>query len=225
MKEDLINLREQLHERYKKKYFIVEDTVKGIKICSDAFSPDDIEKLENTDEVIVQMEDLMRKGIEGFYQNNLPIESIGISSGIGLICTKDFFEALKNSNEDEYIKLMLEYWSHSKKYIPVNFFINEARCWASNSDERVCDINQEGMNNDFFKNRAFGVVDFDKFVIKLKELGYNLELLYGDGEELYDFNKLRQLLLDEIRNNEDIQFDLEVDLTKEKDSSESFGTK
>ena len=223
MIQDLIKLRGQLHDKYKRRYFIVKETSKGMELCGDGFSFDDIEKLENTDEVIVQMEDLMKKGIEGFYQNNVPIGSIGISSGFGLVCTKDFFESLQSVDDDEYYKLMLEYWQHSSKYIPVNFSINDAICSITNSDGMdEYGLYQKCRNIDFLKKCVSGIVDFDKFVLRLKNLGYNLELLEYEDEELSDFDKLRELLLDSIRENEDIQLNLEVCLVKENDSTGNF---
>lgn len=192
MLEDLIKLKQQLEQSHR--YIAISEiSSEDIMSASESKSLSEFEALENTDDFIVQCEKLMEEAIRIFSANNIPYDTIQISSSLGFLCTPEFIDFLK-SEYHKHGKLNLEnlVYNVSLKYVPMSFGINTAASLVSD----VYSVNDYLIENkkdipqidDLSRKFVSGIIDFEKFIKRMKELGYSIELLnYGECSNMYDY--------------------------------------
>ena len=62
----------------------------------------EFQAMENTDEFIMQCENLMKEAIILLSRNNIPYDVIRLTSSVGILCTSELIEFLKNKYEELY---------------------------------------------------------------------------------------------------------------------------
>ena len=196
MMNDLLKLKEELEMA--RKYvplvgFKEEDIATASK--SEARTLLEYAAMENTDEFVVLCENLIKEAVVLFGKNNIPCDLLTLSTAFGFLCTPELIEFLK----DKYTELSSDNpeiccskiifnnigTNVSLKYIPMRFSVNLA---ASG----ICDANSKKFLNlnDYLKKEyippikkmseidelcqksIFAVVDIEKFLKKMLELGY-----------------------------------------------------
>ncbi len=200
MLEDLIKLKQQLESNHK--YIAINDlSEKSIMSASESKSLSEFETLENTDDFIVQCEKLMEETIRIFSANNIPYDKIQIASSQGFLCTPEFVDFLKSEyqNHKEITKINLENLGSnvSLKYVPMSFGISLAGSNLSYGYsvydylyDFLSDSDYEKVIShiiDLEKKSVSGIIDFEKFIKRMKELGYSFDLLYGECSDIYDY--------------------------------------
>lgn len=213
MKEELIKLREELHNS--QRYVVIDE--KG-RAYSDELTMEEVKKIENTDEIINGMEKAMKNGIIAYYQSGKPLDTVGVAMFVKMISTKAFAKKLKEAkSNDERKKYLKEYWSYPRKYIYVTGDLCSANCFESEGS--VSDLEPECYKTEEFS----GIVDLDKFISKLKELGYNNLTLCGfEDIEILNCEQFSELV--SSGSDFDPMLNLIVPLVKEEKDN-SFGTK
>ena len=230
MLEDLIKLKQQLEQSHR--YIAISEiTSKDIMSASESKSLSEFEALENTDDFIVQCEKLMEEAIRIFSANNIPYDTIQISSSLGFLCTPGFIDFLKSEYQkregtNERWKLNLENLGSnvSLKYVPMSFSINMVGSGLS-GDYGVDDYLLENEKdipqiNDLSRKSVSGIIDFEKFIKRMKELGYSFELAnYGECSNMYDYISAAK------DNVEDTYISVNADLGLEKSNKTSYGSR
>lgn len=198
MLEDLIKLKQQLEQSHQ--YIAIKEiSEKSIMGANDSKSLGEFQALENTDAFIGQCEALLEEATTVFSTNNIPYDTIQISTSLGFLCTPKFVEFLKTEYKNHEglpgrLNLDLDNLGSnvSQKYVPVEFSINMAGSGLSTEfgvDDYLLDSGQNiPQVNELAQKRISGIVDFEKFIKKMKELGYGLELLnYGECSSMQDY--------------------------------------
>lgn len=230
MLEDLIKLKQQLEQSHR--YIAISEiTSKDIMSASESKSLSEFEALENTDDFIVQCEKLMEEAIRIFSANNIPYDTIQISSSLGFLCTPGFIDFLKleyqkREGTNERWKLNLENLGSnvSLKYVPMSFSINMVESGLS-GDYGVEDYLLENEKdipqiNDLSRKSVSGIIDFEKFIKRMKELGYSFELAnYGECSNMYDYISAAK------DNVDDTYISVNADLGLEKSYKTSYGSR
>lgn len=190
--EDLKKLKEELEKQ--NKYVIVPElSNKGIKNAGEPMLSNEILSQEKTDEVVKQCESLIEKAVRYLTMNDIPFDQLTITSDFGFICRQDYFEELKKVFQKGSIEEMIaiEKKIDTKilpKIVPVSFSINETATGTEDCDTGSF-IVEEGLSYpDLFKEKVSGIVNWEKFVIQMKALGYNINFLnYGDETSFDDY--------------------------------------
>ena len=228
MLEDLIKLKQQLESNHK--YIAISDLSEGsIMSASESKSLSEFKALENTDDFIVQCEKLMEKAIRIFSANNIPYDTIQISSLQGFLCKPGFVDFLKSEYQkhkgtNERWKLNLENLGSnvSLKYVPMSFSINMAGSGLSGVyyvDDYLLENEKDiSQINDLSRESVSGIIDFEKFIKRMKELGYSFDLLnYGECSDIYDYISAAK---DHVW---DTHISINADLRLEKSNKTSYG--
>lgn len=230
MLEELIKLKQQLEQSHK--YIAIREiSSEDIMSASESKSLSEFEALENTDAFIIQCNKLMEEAIRIFSANNIPYDTIQISSSVGFLCKSGFIDFLKSEYQkhegtNERWKLNLENLESnvSLKYVPMNFSINMIGSGLS-GDYCVDDYLLENKKNipqinDLSRKSVSGIIDFEKFIKKMKELGYSFELLnYGECSNMYDY-------ISAAKEHEwDTHISVTADLRLEKNNKTSYGSR
>ena len=230
MLEDLIKLKQQLEQSHK--YIAISEiNSKDIMSANESKSLLEFETLENTDDFIVQCGKLMEEAMRIFSANNIPYDTIQISSSLGFLCTPEFIDFLKSEYQkhegtNEKWKVNLENLGSnvSLKYVPMSFSINLSGSGLS-GDYGVDDYllaNEKDIPQiaDLSRKSVSGIIDFEKFIKRMKELGYSFELLnYGECSNIYDYISAAK---DRVW---DTHISVNADLELEKSNKTSYGSR
>ena len=153
------------------------------------------EAMENTDEFVVLCENLIKEAVVLLGKNNIPYDLLTLSTAVGFLCTPELIEFLK----DKYTELCSDNpevccsqiiinnigTNASIKYIPMRFSVNLAASgiFDSNSKkflnlndylkmEYIPPINEMSEIDELCQKSIFAIVDIEKFIKKIQELGY-----------------------------------------------------
>lgn len=230
MLEDLIKLKQQLEQSHQ--YVAVKEiSKKSIMGANESKSLGEFQALENTDAFIGQCEALLEEATTVFSTNNIPYDTIQISTSLGFLCRLEFIEFLKNEYKNHEVQqgkwhLDLDNLGSnvSPKYVPVDFVINMAGSGFADEygvDDYLLDSGQNiPQVNELAQKRISGIVDFEKFIKKMKELGYGLELLnYGECSSMQDY-------VDAVKQcGWDTHLSVIADFSLEKSNKTSYGSR
>ena len=226
MMNDLLKLKEELEMA--RKYvplvgFKEEDIATASK--SEARTLLEYAAMENTDEFVVLCENLIKEAVVLLGKNNIPYDLLTLSTAVGFLCTPELIEFLK----DKYTELCSDNpevccsqiiinnigTNASIKYIPMRFSVNLAASgiFDSNSKkflnlndylkmEYIPPINEMSEIDELCQKSIFAIVDIEKFIKKIQELGYYVNFAnYGYGSKLSDYMKA----LNDTLSNTDIE--------------------
>ena len=205
MLQDLIELKKKLEKESKFVAFCVDHREVMIESCKEKTLAQ-IKEEENNDEVIEKCEELMKEVIKFFCKREIPFSSIGITTNVGFFVKKGFSEQLevrKNKYNSESARgVFKENWAGNTlaRYIPVTFGISWGDCYLPEEYIPTKAI-QKSYNSQLFCARFMeyyarfvktiqkikaikvsGIVDIDRFIHKLNEMGYVVE--DGDNRKL-----------------------------------------
>ena len=226
MMNDLLKLKEELEMA--RKYvplvgFKEEDIATASK--SEARTLLEYAAMENTDEFVVLCENLIKEAVVLFGKNNIPCDFLRLSTAFGFLCTPELIEFLR----DKYTELCSDNpevccskiifnnigTNASLKYIPMRFSVNLAGSgiFDTNSKkilnlndylkkEYIPQIKKISEIDELCQKSIFAVVDIEKFLKKMLELGYYVNFAnYDYLMKLSDYIKL----LNETLSNTDIE--------------------
>ena len=222
MRNDLLKLKEEL-EMARKYVPLIWNNEYDILIASDEEGKTLLEyaKMENTSEIVRQCEDLMKEAVVLLGRNNIPYDIIELTSFAGLLCTPEIVELLKNKLEESTNGNKLVNFNQiilnniganiSLKYVPVEFSICPYGSGIFTHNKDLLSLNLylskdyipkvkeiSGIRN-LFEKRVFGIVDFEKFRMEIRNLDYEFGV-WNDGvikDYGYDYAKaLKKGLLD-----------------------------
>lgn len=218
--EDLKKLKDELEKQ--SKYVIVSQiTDKDIMNAGEPISSSEILSQEKTDEVVKQCELLIEKAVSSLTMKGIPFDQLTISSNMGFICRPDYIDEWKkyyqenDRTNEKWFAIMKKLDTQIlPEIVPVSFSINTA--FTGTED---CDIDsyadEAGLSyNDLYVGNVSGVVNWGKFVIQMKALGYNIDFLnYGDGASFSDY-------IETVKHNGfDTQINVTADLGRTKKST------
>ena len=172
------------------------------------------EAMENTDEFVVLCENLIKEAVVLFGKNNIPCDFLRLSTAFGFLCTPELIEFLR----DKYTELCSDNpevccskiifnnigTNASLKYIPMRFSVNLAGSgiFDTNSKkilnlndylkkEYIPQIKKISEIDELCQKSIFAVVDIEKFLKKMLELGYYVNFAnYDYLMKLSDYIKL-----------------------------------
>ena len=229
-KDELIKLREELAK--KKFYCAIFNDVDNsdsriVEIDDKRISG--IEKMDQTHEVLKKCEAFIEKVLITSYENGVPVDKIGLASPFGVICeaktARDYvhcrnaylkcdqgknitnYHIIELDNVEERFKTDVK-----QNYFPVKISLDPV--FTAYNDMDAYDVSEE-KKMPIFKETITGIVNFDKFVSGLNELGYEFKF--------YDVNpKDYTNYLDEFMNIDESRkytsgFVIIADLTKNLD--------
>lgn len=212
--EDLKKLKEELE---KQKKFVIVPVIcnSGFKNAGEPMLSNEILSQEKTDEVAKQCESLIEKAVRYLTTNDIPFDQLTISSNMGLICRQDYFEELKKGAAEEWDAIMKKIDTKIlPKIVPVSFFINEIATGTEDWDIDSFIIEKGLSYPDLFKEKVSGIVNWEKFVIQMKALGYNINFLnYGDKASFDDYVETVK------QNGFDTEIDVNIDFGRTKNST------
>ena len=215
MMNDLLKLKEELEMA--RKYvplvgFKEEDIATASK--SEAKTLLEYAVMDNTDEFVVLCENLIKEAVVLFGKNNIPCDFLRLSTAFGFLCTPELIEFLR----DKYTELCSDNpevccskiifnnigTNASLKYIPMRFSVNLAGSgiFDTNSKkilnlndylkkEYVPPIKKMSEIDELCQKSIFAVVDIEKFLKKMLELGYYVNFAnYDYLMKLSDYIKL-----------------------------------
>ena len=193
MKEDLLKLKKEL-ELARKKELELKDK-KYVPVNIEGYFADDnfegktiskIDQLENTNGFIKQFEDHAKDIIRCLVAADMPFDVLCFCSLPYFLCDKDCIEKIRKiAHTGDYEKCAELVISNSYlRYVPIGFnFLSE--CSGSYNKDGSLEIpygELEEINNkiydkiyEFEQKRIFAIVDFDKFIQKMEDIGYTLE--------------------------------------------------
>mgnify|MGYP004587417475 FL=1 len=157
----------------------------------------EFQAMENTDEFIMQCENLMKEAIILLSRNNIPYDVIRLTSSVGILCTSELIEFLKNKYEELYNgndmidchRIIFENIGTNVilKYVPMNFSFDIVESGISKCNGELLSLRLY-MGQDFIppikelpemqrllEKNIFGIVDFEKFVKKMQLMDYSIE--------------------------------------------------
>lgn len=214
MMNDLLKLKEELEMA--RKYvplvgFKEEDIATASK--SEAKTLLEYAAMDNTDEFVVLCENLIKEAVVLFGKNNIPCDFLRLSTAFGFLCTPELIEFLK----DKYTELCSDNpevccskiifnnigTNASIKYIPMRFSVDLTASGISDTNskkflnlsdylkkEYVPPIKKMSEIDELCQKSIFAVVDIEKFIKKMQELGYYVDFAnYGYGSKLSDYMK------------------------------------
>ena len=241
MLEDLIKLKKDSEEE--QKFVVITDNIyKQIGIGTTEMTLSQIEEKENTDGFILECEELMKKVILFFTEREIPFNSIMISSSIGFFSKQNIVKEIQSrmSKRLKTERLVLrEMYAGNilQKLVPVTFSLNLEGCYLpdefvpSNLEEPLSlkflydysSLNADKSIDPLLEQKVSGIVDFDKFIHKLNELGYDIELHnYG---KISNFQEYLTDYLDAVRNNKFTVLNIKANLTPKKEAKQEFGSR
>ena len=214
MMNDLLKLKEELEMA--RKYvplvgFKEEDIATASK--SEAKTLLEYAAMDNTDEFVVLCENLIKEAVVLFGKNNIPCDFLRLSTAFGFLCTPELIEFLK----DKYTELCSDNpevccskiifnnigTNASIKYIPMRFSVDLTASGISDTNskkflnlsdylkkEYVPPIKKMSEIDELCQKSIFAVVDIEKFIKKMQELGYYVDFAnYDYGSKLSDYMK------------------------------------
>ena len=196
MKEDLLKLKKELELARKKELELKGKKYVPIDIegnfADDNFEGktiSEIDQLENTDGFIKQFEDFAKDIIRGLVATDMPFDVLCFCSYPYFLCDKDCIEKIRKIEKiygiaglEKCAKLVIS--NSYLKYVPIGFDFLAGSCGSYNEDgslenfdDELEEINPDCYNkiNEFEKKRIFAIVDFDKFIRKMEDIGYTVE--------------------------------------------------
>ena len=214
MMNDLLKLKEELEMA--RKYvplvgFKEEDIATASKL--EAKTILEYAAMENTDEFVVVCENLIKEAMVLFGKNNIPYDFLTLSTAAGFLCTSELIDFLK----DKYTELCSDNpdvccsriifnnigANASIKYVPMRFSVDLTASGISDinskkilnlSDylkmEYIPPIKKMSEIDELRQKSIFGIVDIEKFIKKMQELGYCVNFVnYGYVSKLSDYMK------------------------------------
>lgn len=214
--EDLRKLKETLEKT--EKYLPISCLYRHENIIGLPMTREEIVAQENTDEVVLQCEKLIERAVCMLAGNQIPFDHLDISSDLGLLVNPEYAFELKNlaskyENDEVDSDYIYNMYQNVKtqvypNVVPVSFKFNYWQTgtsdgWAVERFAQDADLNPDKL---FELGIVRGIVDWNKFVTKMKALGYNINFLnYDLGTSFDDY-------IEAILTQGD---DTEVDITAE----------
>lgn len=228
MKEDLLKLKKELELARKKELELKGKKYVPIDIEGD-FADDnfegktisEIDQLENTDGFIKQFEDFAKDIIRGLVATDMPFDVLCFCSFPYFLCDKDCIEKIRKiDHTGDYEKCAELVISNSYlRYVPIGFDFLAGCSGSYNKDGSLWDlddglkeINPDCYNkiNEFEKKRIFAIVDFDKFIRKMEDIGYTVKFGGKPCKSTLDY-------ISQVRNNpEDMSVVININFNPEK---------
>lgn len=193
MKEDLLKLKKELELARKKELELKGKKYVPIDIEGD-FADDnfegktisEIDQLENTDGFIKQFEDFAKDIIRGLVATDMPFDVLCFCSYPYFLCDKDCIEKIRKiEHTGDYEKCAELVISNSYlRYVPIKFDFLAGGSGAYDKggslwdlDDGLEEINPNCYNKikEFEERSIFAIVDFDKFIRKMDDIGYTIE--------------------------------------------------
>ena len=226
MMNDLLKLKEEL-EMARKYVPLVGFKEEDMDIASksEAKTILEYEAMENTEEFVVLCENLIKEAVVLLGKNNIPYDLLTLSTAVGFLFTPELIEFLR----DKYAELCSDNpeiccsqiifnnigTNASIKYVPMKFSIDLTASGISDSNskkflnlkdylkmEYIPPIKEMSEIDELCQKRIFAIVDIEKFIKKMQELGYYVNFAnYGYGSKLSDYMRA----LNDTLSNTDIE--------------------
>lgn len=213
--KDLKSLKNQLE--LQQKYIAIKNiTPEEILNATDAKPLSEYVSQENTEDFVKQCEALIENYMRILAENNIPFDTIRIYSTIGFLCKENFIKNTKSILESknlDYTTIVEQLKTQASSiFVPLSFNLNAAGTGTEDMDiDSYAD--EHGFNlGDIYKPRVTGIVNLETFISKMKNLGYNIELLnYGECQSSSDYIQAV------IENECDTEIDIVATLTEQND--------
>ena len=246
MLEELKRLRDKLENDPKIYGVSITSDFRDTKLEEKPIKVSEMDLKEQAIKFISFCEDSMREAIESLYKGDLSIDSVGISSYLGICCKEGTARKLttEGTKFDQDLENKIRK-NTSKEYVILSFKADEELCELSNEKmtlselEKTCGGSiykkeESGLNlsiNDktylnYIKNesRHFNgiktercYVPFNIFLGKLKEYGYVVRL--SNGEDLTNFNQYLDAFIESFKTNKTIKIQIIANLVDKKEDS------
>ena len=169
------------------KYVIVSElNEREFKVNGD-FEVDKVNEIENTDKFIADCLRLFEEAVKLFSKEKLNFDQVVISSSRGLLVKKEDFNKFKEMYSGFHTNKELSNYV-SNVYVPLKFNVDLCN---SGTEEETIDDSIQNVSNDLkmlMNKSVFGIVNFEKFLAKMNELGYSIEFLYnGQCNSMKDY--------------------------------------
>lgn len=200
--EDLRKLKAALES--KKTYVPISRVYAQNNIVGLPVTDEEILAQEDTDRVVKECEALIEKTVIALAGNHISFDKLEISSELGFFIRPEYIYKLKElsyasnyyADEDEVPEEAIEKLYRDLKnqvfpnIVPVSFSFNLEKT-GENDGLTICDtIQKTGLDPKEIFNfgSVNGVVNWELFAAKMKELGYQVEFMnYSDGASFEDY--------------------------------------
>ena len=197
--DELRNLKRKLESK-KEKYVVVNHINNILSPTSDARTLNEFKKIENTEEVVEKCEKLIENTVRFLSRNEIAYNQIELSSIPGFLCKIDYVKSLNfnNKNKSEIIIEAItnaNLKAHGKQrvdfdfinleelkdnvsdtYIPIEFFLSYKGTGIDDiniKDYQEC-FGYKKSYDDILKERVSGIVNLEKFIMEIRNLGYDI---------------------------------------------------
>ena len=135
-------------------------------------------QMEDTDKFVEEIEKLVQDELTNLTQRGFSVEKIGLVSSMGYLMKPEYLEKLKEQAKSDAMDFRFDFrelFSNiSLKYVPLSFYVFGNKTVVD--EIPVSEINI-GRRSILSQKEVSGIVDFNKFVRKIKELDYDINFL------------------------------------------------
>lgn len=248
MLEELKKLRDKLENRPKYYGVSILNDFRDTKLEDKPLKTLDINFNEQTDKFISSCEKSMKEAIESLYKGDLSIDSIGISSYLGICCKEGTARkiATRNMKFDQEIEDEIRN-NTSNEYIILSFFADNKLCELTNEKMTLSELEEScgtiasivekeenGIKLTSNEKKYLNYVNnksqyLDKIRTQKCYVPFNLFLNklkeYGyvvklsNGEELNNFNQYLDAFINSFKEGKTITFQILANLVDKKEDS------
>lgn len=215
---DFKKIKDELLEIQNKYVPVSQISKDGITNAGEPIPSGEVRAQQNTYEVVKECEALIKKAIKSLTEKGVSVDQLVISSNMGVFCRLDYFNELKeyyktNDKMDEKTNALMQ-TLHIKIFpeiVPVSFIVNTAFTGTEDCTmDNFVDKNELNNNNSSLETVS-GIVNWEKFVIEMNSLGYNIDFFnHRKGLSFFDY------AMEVKQNGSHTQINITADLGKAK---------
>lgn len=177
--EELRKLKSDLEKQFDQTQEYVE--VHDLEQLENASAPRKLAEyvqMEDTDKFVEEFEKLVQEELTNLTQNGFSVDKIALVSSVGYLFKSEYLENLKEQVKSADIDFRFDFselFSNiSLKYVPLSFYVFGNETFIDEIPVSEVDI---GRRSILSQKKVSGIVDFNKFVRKIKELDYDIDFL------------------------------------------------
>ena len=223
--EELKELKRQLEEKKKREnnqnYVVIDHfTYESIAKAKESKPLTEYAAQENTEEFVKKCEKLIEETVRNLAEFGVPFDEITIYSYMGLLCKESFIRNIQMAGKDQFGDEAFDELKDqtSKTLVSLEFRVDEIG--TGTEDMSIDDYNSKIIKDLLPTDSISGIVNLKVFISKMKELGYNIELInYGECSSFDDYMEAVQ------EYGFDTFMNVTVNLSKDLEEDTSYGTR
>lgn len=205
-KEELIKLKNKLEQE--REFAIIGEISGDFIMKAPLKSRKEILSLEDTNDMVRSCENVIEKATRLLVSKNICFDNITLASSLGIVCTKEYHENLRKSlslldeesnsdGEVTFIKLVKNLNENDTLLgiVPLNITLEDVRV-GTNSIDFESYLTDDEINS----LRISGLVNYEKFVTKMIDLGYDVTFL-SSSEGITDYSSYLEGLKEDIEDS------------------------